>query len=747
MKILEKRPLALILCIMLGGFSFFADFSNATKLIAVAISLTCIGVIFIFDNLICGRKPIVIISFVALAVSLMLSFLWSAIFYPNEFYDSTVQITAKVYDIDNSGNYSSVVECRSSEIDGKRDKHTLVVYMEKETARKLRKYDVITFVATVSPFSKNDNGFDGRSYYVSRGYSAICEDVSELTIDGNKVDKLDSFFSNLRLKLSNKLKLRTDYETGSLLSALILGDRSTLNGNTKLNFARLGISHILALSGMHLAILSLALHFLLKKLGINKKIRFAVMFAIVPFYMALTGFSASVLRSGLMLLISSALFLLSKKADAVTSLLLSVFLIVLFSPTSVYDMSLWLSAFATLGVVAFSEIAEKSDKDDTRIKKLLAGLKNACLVSVFAFAATFAVTATRFNGFSVASVITTLIFSFVIQLFIYLGLLLLIFGGIIPFGKIVIVFSNAILWLAEKISSIKFIYVSMDSFAVRLLIVLFTVFFFAFLLFELKHKKIGITIIVVIMLSIFAVAEMKTMGIAYDDGVIYAPSESGDTFLVRSNADISAIYSGKAFSDNGRDILNYLTDETVTYLDNFIFASYSYSTMDFLNVLIDGVKVERVMLPRPETDEEINQAEGISYLLADHGAYLEFYDILEYVELGAYRYRLIEKVDYDYGKYPANVFEIVSGEHHYTYLSVCEYSNLPASAKAFVVNAKNLIIGSIGNTKYYIFDMRLSKIESIYYYEEGRLTEDAEKHYKEKGASVRCTKTPIKIFD
>ena len=249
------------------------------------------------------------------------------------------------------------------------------------------------------------------------------------------------------------------------------------------------------------------------------------------------------------------------------------------------------------------------------------------------------------------------------------------------------------------------------------------------------------------MLSIFAVAEMKTMGIAYDDGVIYAPSESGDTFLVRSNADISAIYSGKAFSDNGRDILNYLTDETVTYLDNFIFASYSYSTMDFLNVLIDGVKVERVMLPRPETDEEINQAEGISYLLADHGAYLEFYDILEYVELGAYRYRLIEKVDYDYGKYPANVFEIVSGEHHYTYLSVCEYSNLPASAKAFVVNAKNLIIGSIGNTKYYIFDMRLSKIESIYYYEEGRLTEDAEKHYKEKGASVRCTKTPIKIFD
>ena len=72
MKILEKRPLALILCVMLGGFSFFADFIWQTKIILAAVSLLIIGAIYLFDNLKFGRKAIVIISLVAFCVSLLL---------------------------------------------------------------------------------------------------------------------------------------------------------------------------------------------------------------------------------------------------------------------------------------------------------------------------------------------------------------------------------------------------------------------------------------------------------------------------------------------------------------------------------------------------------------------------------------------------------------------------------------------------------------------------------------------------
>ena len=747
MKILEKRPLALILCIMLGGFSFFADFTWQIKLTFSAVSLLTIGVIYLFEDLKRGRNVIVIISLLAFSISLLLSMLWSYSFFPTKYYGSEVNIEGKIYSIDDSKSSVSVMVCKTEKINGRRDNHTLILYVDKEMARDIERYDIVSFKAEISELSSSDDGFDGRSYYVSRGYSALCDNVTDLAFLGNEKNLADSLFSSFRLKLSNRLKKLTDFETGAFLSALIVGERGDLSGNTKLNFSRLGISHILALSGMHLAILSLALNFLLIRLGVKKKLRVSILVFLVLFYMGITGFSASVVRSGIMLIISGVLYLLAKKSDAITSLAIAVSAIVVIEPTAVYDVSLWLSAFATLGVVVFSEIAEKSDDTDAKWKRIWIFFKNAALVSVFAFCATFAFIAPRFDSFSVISVFTTILFSFVIQLFIYAGILLIIFGSIIPFGRIVVFFSNLIIGFAEIISSSKLVCVSMSFVAVKVMIVLLSVFFFAFLVLDIKNKRKGVAITVIMLASVFLTAEIYTVAVRYDDDVVYSPSASGDSMLLKSGGDATLIYSGKAFASDGWDVLDYMTFEGLTYVDNFVLASYSYNTKDFLNTVIDGIKVERIMLPSPSTDDEIAQAEIISDLLSGYGTRLEFYELLSYIDFGEYRYRLFEKVDYTYGEYPSNVYEVVVGNERYTYLSTCKYEDLSSSSRALIYNSENLIIGSIGNSKYYIFDMRLPDIDKIMYFDEGRLTDDAAKFYKEKEALVRCIKTPISLTE
>ena len=745
MKILEKRPLALILCIMLGGFSFFADFSWEVKLCVSAVSLLIIGIIFVFENLKRGRNAITIISLIALSLSLLLSALWSFAFYPAKYYDTEAEIEGKIYSIDESKSSVTVMICKTEKINGKRDKHTLILYVDKEMARDVESYDKVSFKAEISELSDNDDGFDGRSYYVSRGYSALCDNVADLTVYENEKDFSDSLFTSIRLKLSNRLKRLTNFDTGAFLSALIVGERGDLSGNTRLNFARLGISHILALSGMHLAILSLALNFVLIRFGVKKKLRVSILAVLVLLYMGITGFSASVVRAGLMLIISGLLYLLATKSDAITSLVIAVSIIVIIEPTAVYDVSLWLSAFATLGVVVFSEIAEKADATDTKWKKLWILFKNASLVSVFAFCATFAFIAPRYDSFSVISVFTTLIFSFVIQFFIYAGILLIIFGSIIPFGKLVVFFSDLILDFAEIISSSKLVFVSMNSVVIKIIIVLLSVFFFAFLVLDIKNKRKGVAIIVIMLLSAFISAEIYTVAVRYDDDVVYSPSASGDAMLLKSGGDATLIYSGKAFASNAWDVLDYLTYEGLTYVDNFVLASYSYTTNYFVNTVIDGIKVERIMLPHPSTDDEIAQAEIISDLLSSYGTRLEFYELLSYIDFGEYRFRLFEKVDYTYGEYPSNVYEIVVGDERYTYLSTCKYEDLSASSRALIYNSENLIIGSIGNSKYYIFDMRLPYINEIMYFDDGRLTDEANEFYKQKEASVRCIKTPISL--
>ena len=745
MKILEKRPLALILCIMLGGFSFFADFTWQIKLSISLVALLAIGIIYLFEDLKRSRNVLVIISLVAFSISLLLSILWSFAFYPTKYYESEVNIEGKIYSIDDSKSSVSVMVCKTEKINGRRDNHTLILYVDKEMARDIERYDIVSFKAEISELSSSDDGFDGRSYYVSRGYSALCDNVTDLTFFGNEKNLADSLFSSFRLKLSNRLKKLTDFETGAFLSALIVGERGDLSGNTKLNFSRLGISHILALSGMHLAILSLALNFLLIRLGVKKKLRVSILVFLVLFYMGITGFSASVVRSGIMLIISGVLYLLAKKSDAITSLAIAVSAIVVIEPTAVYDVSLWLSAFATLGVVVFSEIAEKSDDTDAKWKKIWIFFKNAALVSVFAFCATFAFIAPRFDSFSVISVFTTILFSFVIQLFIYAGILLIIFGSIIPFGRIVVFFSNLILGFAEIISSSKLVCVSMSFVAVKVMIVLLSVFFFAFLVLDIKNKRKGVAITVIMLVSVFLTAEIYTVAVRYDDDVVYSPSASGDSMLLKSGGDTTLIYSGKAFASDGWDVLDYMTFEGLTYVDNFVLASYSYNTKDFLNTVIDGIKVERIMLPSPSTDDEIAQAEIISDLLSGYGTRLEFYELLSYIDFGEYRYRLFEKVDYTYGEYPSNVYEVVVGNERYTYLSTCKYEDLSSSSRALIYNSENLIIGSIGNSKYYIFDMRLPDSDKIMYFDEGRLTDDASEFYRQKGALVRCIKTPISL--
>ena len=105
--------------------------------------------------------------------------------------------------------------------------------------------------------------------------------------------------------------MNSDAETGGLLGAILLGDRTYLSGQTSLDFSRIGISHVLALSGMHLAILILGIEKLLSLIGISKKARYIITIILTLAYVALTGFSVSVVRAGIMLIIRSLLHLIS----------------------------------------------------------------------------------------------------------------------------------------------------------------------------------------------------------------------------------------------------------------------------------------------------------------------------------------------------------------------------------------------------------------------------------------------------
>ena len=750
MNIFEKRPLSLILCIMLGGFSLFADTNTTIRLTVAAILLVLFVATFIFEHKIPGSNGIIRISLVAASIGILLSLCWSLAFFPTKHYDNTVDVTARVYDIDTS-SYNAKITVKTIDICEQNDEHKLLLYINRDIAQTLEKYDIIKFSADLGDFKKNDDGSGGRTYYISKGFSGYLENADGVSVIGNETDEFDKFMSDIRLKLSNILKKRTNFQTGAFLSALIFGQREDLDGNTRLNFSRIGISHVLALSGMHLAILTAAITKIFMLLGINKKLRISFISIFTLGYMTLTGFSPSVFRAGVMLLIAGVLYLLSRSSDSITSLFIAVTVILVFIPYAVYDLSLWLSAFATLGVIVFAEMKKESAKEPDidekfiNIKSFLRFIKDGILVSLFAFGATFAISASSFNGFSALSIITTLIFSIFIELMIYAGLLILLLGWMIPIGRPVILLSDFIKEFAELLSDTKWVYVSSDSTLVKLFIAVFTAFFFVFLIFKTEKKKMCLIVVVSLLGIVFGIAEIDAAIVRNTNGVTYSPNTAGDVFVLRSEGNVSVLYSGKEYLSAAYEISDTLSEQKINYIDRLVLANYSYSTSAFCEKLLSNCKTTVIYVPKPQTNDEINQAEGLADTLSLWGARLEFYEMIDKILFDDYSLRFFNRNPYEYGEYPMNVFNIYGIDKTYTYISAGDYNMLNIESKAALYNCENLFVGTGGNTKYYKFDMLLPRIKSINYAEEERLTETATNYYISMNADINLIKSSKKI--
>ena len=153
----------------------------------------------------------------------------------------------------------------------------------------------------------------------------------------------------LRQKLSRALCLWLPNDLGGIEAAVLLGDTSRLPQTVEEDFRTAGVSHLLAISGLHLSLLC---GLLSRRDG---RLRFfrpylALQALLVLFYMVFTGLSVSVLRAGILVLITLTGYALLQPPDLLTSLGLAAVLISLSNAYAPCDMGFQLSFCGVLGV-------------------------------------------------------------------------------------------------------------------------------------------------------------------------------------------------------------------------------------------------------------------------------------------------------------------------------------------------------------------------------------------------------------
>lgn len=140
-------------------------------------------------------------------------------------------------------------------------------------------------------------------------------------------------------------------EEGALVSAVCLGTRGELSTEAAGNFRRTGLSHLLAVSGLQLTIVAQAVLALLRFLRVPKRVSAGLAGAAVLFFLCLVGFSASVVRAGVMCLVLLLAQMVSRDADSLNSMGAALLILTLPNPYAVWDVGLQLSFAATLGLV------------------------------------------------------------------------------------------------------------------------------------------------------------------------------------------------------------------------------------------------------------------------------------------------------------------------------------------------------------------------------------------------------------
>ncbi|WP_010531051.1 DNA internalization-related competence protein ComEC/Rec2 [Lentibacillus jeotgali] len=199
--------------------------------------------------------------------------------------------------------------------------------------------------------ASNPGQFDYQKYLLGQGitYQIIIGSLKDLECSGS------SFLSNiyqLRAGLIQFVQNQISPETAGWLNALVLGDDTQINDETTELFQRWSLSHILAISGLHVGLLVGLCYFLLVKMNIltKEKAQWAVIF-FLPLYALIAGGEPSVLRASAMVL----LFMIANKINwkfSVTDVLSIVFItLILWNPYILYHIGFQLSFAVTLGLL------------------------------------------------------------------------------------------------------------------------------------------------------------------------------------------------------------------------------------------------------------------------------------------------------------------------------------------------------------------------------------------------------------
>ena len=409
----------------------------------------------------------------------------------------------------------------------------------------------------------------------------------------------------------------------NLLLGILIGDDNELSKSVKEDFQNSSLSHILAVSGMHVSFVIMFVTVALSKLNSPKKISRTICISFLVFFIFLTGETPSVKRACIMAILQLVAQLIYRKSDTITNLSVSLLLILIANPFSIMDISLILSFSATCGIIFFYDtiFTFVNRKINSNSNKVITKVNEIVSISISAQILIFPLSMILFNTISLTFLFSNLLISTFIGLIIILGFISIIIPQEFLF-KILEILLNILLNTADMFSKISISHISVITPSLTTVFSYYLI-IFVFTYLHLTRKKavkrqiekkiltivdkfksliwIYKKMLIIILIIILSLIQLIKL-IPHDLKIHFIDVGQGDACLIVTPKNKTILIDGGGSKNNeefdvGKSTLfPYLLDRKITKIDYMMISHFDVDHCQALLYVLERMKVENIII-------------------------------------------------------------------------------------------------------------------------------------------------------
>lgn len=242
------------------------------------------------------------------------------------------------------------------------------------------------------------NTFNYKDYLNNRDiYYSLS--ISKIEILSNDIGIIYKFKNLINDRISK-------IDSTGYMKAFILGDKSDIDSDTYTKYQKIGITHLFALSGMHVGLLSGIILMLLKKF--NDKSKYMIISIILVMYGYIVGYPSSIKRCILFFIINSINKVYKLEISSFKILLLVIFSLILYNYKIIYDIGFIYSVCTVLGIILCNDFINHSNK-----------IISSFRLSLVAFVVSLPISLCNFYEVNILSIIYNMVYVPLVSIIVY----------------------------------------------------------------------------------------------------------------------------------------------------------------------------------------------------------------------------------------------------------------------------------------------------------------------------------------